>query len=263
MRYGIGITTRNRPEVLKTAISQHLRFMPLDSKLVVIDDNSDTELPVEDLQTNSNCKYFRSNRRVGISGAKNECLLQLSDCDHVFLFDDDAWPRTERWADLWTGHAEKEDVGHSMYMADISTSPKYDPSIFIPKKVESSLCFFNAWDNCLGVALHFSRECLNKVGGYDSARAVNVYGYEHAQISNRARKAGFTRDNQHLSPIDVTDLVYTVDISYGWYGELPDIEIPWASSFTSSTLPEEVSRHNLNSKLMDYPEIYIPLSSSF
>lgn len=264
MRYGIGITTRNRPEVLQIALEQHLKFAPPDSQFVIVDDNSSVDNHVianEFLQkTNSHFRY--ANTRLGIAKAKNACLTQIADCDHIFLFDDDAWPKTDGWAESWATASEQDQIGHSMF---IDTIP--DHSITIGDQQYQGVTIskigtfksFTSWSNCMGVVLHFSHQCIAALGGYDQERAINVYGYEHAQMSHRAAKAGFTQGIQYLSPSNCTDIIYSFDISYGWKHEMPSTDYPIPTSATSSVTPEEASKHFLNADLMYIEDAHIPL----
>src|SRR5690606_11244947 len=79
-RIGIGITTRNRPEALKTTLENVRKHFPPGARLVVVDDASEKPVPEAD---------FRFPRNVGIARAKNKCLKMLQDCEHLFLLDDD------------------------------------------------------------------------------------------------------------------------------------------------------------------------------
>lgn len=178
------------------------------------------------------------------------------------MFDDDAWPQFEGWADSWAWASEYEGVGHSMYMVDLSKSPKANTKEHKsqpPVEVVGNLQYFRPWDNCMGVVLHFTRQCLTALGGYDYKRAVNVYGYEHAQMSRRAMLAGFTKGYTYLSPYNANDLIYSLDISFNWYGILPAFDAPWISALSSSTTAEEAAGHPRNAAMMNVGDPHVPL----
>lgn len=268
MKYGIGITTRNRPEFLASSLQEHAKYAPTDSRFVIVDDSSDPQFDCSHLvddfrQKVPNVEFRRAYSRLGIAKAKNACLARLTDCDHVFLFDDDAWPRQEGWADKWVLAAETHGIGHSMYMA--TTAPGCDNPLFRAEtrkigRIGEGDTAFTAYSNCFGVALHFSRQCLDALGGYDSERAVNVYGFEHAQMSQRAKVAGFTKGMQYAAPSIIEDLIYSIDITYGWHHELPGFDAPWIGvPHGASTSKEESSAHQRNAGMMSYLEPYIPL----
>jgi glycosyltransferase involved in cell wall biosynthesis len=93
-RIGIAITTHNRPAVLARAIEQHLNYLPAGSLLVVIDDGSQPAATIPE-----GVELVRLEISQGIVAAKNASLTALMDagCEHLFLFDDDAWPIADNW----------------------------------------------------------------------------------------------------------------------------------------------------------------------
>ena len=103
MRVGVGVTTHNRKESLDAALRNIRKYLPEGAKLVVVDDASTTPVPEAD---------FRFHRNVGIAVAKNKCLELLDDCDHIFLFDDDCWPKCADW---WKPYVESPEP-HLMYV---------------------------------------------------------------------------------------------------------------------------------------------------
>ncbi|WP_376779411.1 glycosyltransferase family 2 protein, partial [Atlantibacter hermannii] len=88
-RIGIAITTHNRPDVLKKAIEQHKKHLPAGALVVVIDDGSKPAAVVSD-----DVQLLHHETSLGIVASKNASLAALMDarCEHLFLWDDDAWP---------------------------------------------------------------------------------------------------------------------------------------------------------------------------
>jgi len=267
MSIGIGITTRNRPDVLSTALA-HFSMFGYGDKMVIVDDNSDTYEQNKKVieESGINVTYRYSDKRLGIARAKNACLAKLKDVDHVFIFDDDTWPSSENWAQKWVDINKHNNVGHSLWNVFIRPSTKAgEPgadieilSEYITAEWSSGKNAMRAWTQCLGVMLYFSRECLDAIGGYDN-EAKTVYGYEHAQMSKRANKAGFCNGYDYISPVLADELIYSFDISYGWMGKQSPIEIPWKERFTTSVSPEEAKAHPQNAFLMSKNDIHIPL----
>jgi len=256
MSIGVGITTRNRPHVLATALA-HFEKFGYGDKLVIVDDFSDQPLEVDPKFT-----VLRSPHRLGIARAKNACLAHLQDCDHVFLFDDDAWPRTSGWADMWVDINTHNEIGHSMWNVELQKKdhPQNLGHVDVVSKETVGEDFYQmkVFSNCLGVMLYFNRACLDAIGGYDH-RAKNVYGFEHAQVSQRANRAGFCKGHDYISPAISDQLVYSFDISWCWRQEESPIEVPWKTEFQSSVTPDEAASHSLNSELMSVRDVYIPL----
>lgn len=269
MKIGIGITTRKRPDVLKTALNHFSAFPTPNSKVVIVEDDPESDQTVEFLVSefqkyNQNVEvvFRKPPNRLGISKAKNACLSVLPDCDHIFLFDDDSWPKTEQWAEKWVEINKIHKVGHSMWLTQLeyvgNPASSFNPKHIWPSPDGNSDHNMIAWTNCMGLMLYFTRECLDALGGYD-ATAPNVYGYEHAHISRRANKAGFSLGYDYLSPAIADQLIYSVDVSCNIRREEPPIELSWTSGFTSSVTAEEQAGSGKNAVLFSNAEIHIPL----
>src|SRR5690606_36304792 len=89
MSVGIGITSFNRPEILDRSIEFDKKHLPEGAKLVIVDDGS-TERPKTKVD-------YRFPHNSGIASAKNKCLELLEGCEHIMLFDSDAWPIVADW----------------------------------------------------------------------------------------------------------------------------------------------------------------------
>lgn len=190
---GIGITTRNRPDVLDWALRHHAAFMPADARLVIVDDASDA--PRNDV------RLWHSPRRMGVARAKNECLLRLSECEHVFLFDDDAFPIRHGWADFYIGFG----LAHLTH------------TIGQPHSGIVHDCYKSHHPH--GVMCYFTRAALDAVGGYDVR--FGLWGDEHVQLSRRIHAAGLT-PWPFLSPTSTGAYVHAMDLQpeptpLGWF----------------------------------------------
>ena len=263
MKYGIGITTRNRPECLKVCLQHFAKFGHGD-KIVVIDDNSEmwqvNKIVAESFGINVIYKY--SNSRLGISKAKNACLWELRDCEHVFLFDDDAWPQRHNWAETWIKINEANDVGHSMFNvtsdAELELNPAFRAVVQPITEIGTNGTKMVSFSNCFGVMLYFNRKCLDTLGGFIND-APHLYGYEHAQISERAHTAEFTQGHKYLTPSIASELIYSIDITYCMLKIPPFFDTPWIDNFHSSVTLEESSQAVKNSAIMGIQEVYSPL----
>jgi glycosyltransferase involved in cell wall biosynthesis len=255
---GVGITTRNRHEVLRVGLRHFSNFHEGNIRYVVVDDNSDEpyDAIVNEFAADIDVALRRSPRRLGVAAAKNACLAALSECDDVFLFDDDAWPRSANWASRWLSVAAEHQVGHSMYVNYLNEN---DTLYRIKDTQGSGEMAMNWWNNCMGLALHFSRDCLNSIGGYDIVNAKNVYGYEHAQMSQRAKRAGFAGSGKasYASPAIVDELVYSMDVTCYFHGAPSPCGLPVACPRTVT--PEEIAGAEQNSQLMRLQATFIEL----
>ncbi|HIE0939530.1 TPA: glycosyltransferase family 2 protein [Serratia marcescens] len=178
-RIGIAISTHQRPEVLAMAISQHLKHLPPGAMVVVVDDGSKPAAAVPD-----GIQLFRHEESRGIVATKNASLEALinAGCEHLFLWDDDAWPIADGW--------------HLPYMASPEPHLAYQfLDLAGPRKLKDMAVLYSdndhiAYTGQRGVMLYYHRSAIEKVGGFDP-----VYGrgmYEHPDLALRIHNAGLT-----------------------------------------------------------------------
>lgn len=179
VRIGIAITTHNRHEVLKRAIEKHMKHLPSGALVVVIDDGSSPAAVVP-----ANVKLFRHDQSCGIVASKNASLTALVDagCEHIFLWDDDAWPITDNWH---LPYIESPEPHLAYQFLDLAG----------PRKINDMTVLYRddkhiAYTGQRGVMLYYHRSAIDKVGGFDP-----VYGrgmYEHPDLALRIHNAGLS-----------------------------------------------------------------------
>lgn len=155
MKIGIAISTHNRREMAEYSIAEWRRLLPEGSKLVIVDDASDIPYPGAD---------YRFEKRTGIAGVKNKCLQLLEDCEHIFLSDDDIYPKHISW---WVDYV-RGPLSHACYIFSreiLWCEPDYY-AYMLPR----------------GVLMYFTKRCIELAGGYDT-RFTSMY--EHAELSRR------------------------------------------------------------------------------
>lgn len=178
-RIGIAITTHNRAEVLKRALSQHMQHLPIGALVVVIDDGSKPAAIVPD-----GVQLLRHETSLGIVASKNASLSVLMDagCEHLFLWDDDAWPIADNW--------------HLPYIESPEPHLAYQfKDLAGPKKLNDMAELYRddqhvAYTGQRGVMLYYHLSAIEKVGGFD-----RVYGrgmYEHPDLALRIYNAGLS-----------------------------------------------------------------------
>ncbi|MCF3449960.1 glycosyltransferase family 2 protein [Enterobacter hormaechei] len=179
VKIGIAITTHNRPEVLKRTIEQHMKHLPSGALVVVVDDGSKPAAVVPD-----NVKLVRLDPSGGIVASKNASLTMLVEagCEHLFLWDDDAWPIADNWHLPYIESPEPHlayqflDLAGMNKLNDLSELYRDDQHV--------------AYTGQRGVMLYYHRSAIEKVGGFDP-----VYGrgmYEHSDLALRIHNAGLT-----------------------------------------------------------------------
>ena len=178
-RIGIAITTHNRTDVFSRAIAQHKKYLPPGALVVVIDDGSAPTAVVPD-----GIQLIRHEKSLGIVASKNRSLEALVDagCEHLFLWDDDAWPIADNW--------------HIPYIESPEPHLAYQfKDLAGPKKLNDMAELYRdnkhvAYTGQRGVMLYYHRSAIEKVGGFDP-----IYGrgmYEHPDLALRIHNAGLT-----------------------------------------------------------------------
>lgn len=173
-RIGVGITTRNRHDILKQSLEQWRKHLPAGAMLVVVDDASNTPVPQAD---------YRFTENVGIARAKNKALelLHAAGCDHIFLADDDVWPTETGWHQRYIDSPEP----HLMWIFD---KPKGATKAQVEVLYrDDQHVAYHATRGCL---LYVERRVLEAVGGMDPN--FGKWGWEHVSWSDRIHSAGWT-----------------------------------------------------------------------
>lgn len=202
MKIAICITTRNRADVLGKALALHrYNIPPLNSKIFIVDDNSDT--PAQDsMLIYDDEEYYYSPTRLGIPGAKNKCLELAMDwgADHIFLFDDDCWPTSTNWYKPYILNKEP----HLFY---IFTNKGNQTKAFgeIGRDEKAGTVWYNHTRGCM---LYFERRVIEAVGGFDTVFGDG--GYEHTELSDRIHSAGFT-SHPYQDVIGSSNLIHSAD----------------------------------------------------
>lgn len=176
---GICITTHNRPEVLQKSLEQHMKHLPDNAFVVVVDDGSNPPAIAPD-----NIKLIRNEISLGIVASKNASLEVLIDagCEHLFLWDDDAWPIADNWH---IPYIESPEPHLAYQFLDLAG----------PRKINDMTVLYRddkhvAYTGQRGVMLYYHRSAIEKVGGFDP-----VYGrgmYEHPDLALRIYNAGLS-----------------------------------------------------------------------
>jgi len=178
-RIGIAITTHNRPDVLKRAIEQHMKHLPAGALLVVIDDGSKPAAVVPD-----GVQLLRHESSLGIVASKNASLTVLMNtgCEHLFLWDDDAWPIADNWH---LPYIESPEPHLAYQFLDLAGRNKLNDMTVLYRDDKHI-----AYTGQRGVMLYYNRSAIEKVGGFDP-----VYGrgmYEHPDLALRIHNAGLS-----------------------------------------------------------------------
>lgn len=175
----ICITTRNRPESFAIVLERIKQHTKVPYQLVVVDDAS------ENIYCNSD---YRFSERSGIPAAKNKCL-ELARYDHIFLFDDDTYPISDRWHDAYI-NSGKEHLCFTFLTAF---------------RKKEGFKYFTLGNGCM---MYVTRKCIDTIGGFDWNYGLGKY--EHVDFSRRIHNAGLT-DSIFMDVEDSSKLLYCMD----------------------------------------------------
>ncbi|MCE0490981.1 glycosyltransferase family 2 protein [Pantoea sp. Mb-10] len=176
---GIAISTYNRHEVLSRALDHQLKFLPAGALVVVIDDGSTVPVTVP-----AGVRVIRRDVSRGIVASKNTSLQTLIEagCEHLFLWDDDAWPIAKGWEQPYLYSPES----HLAYQfQDFATGQKLN-DIAVLYRDDKHV----AYTGQRGVMLYYHRSVIEKVGGFDPIYQRGMY--EHSDLALRIHNAGLT-----------------------------------------------------------------------
>lgn len=168
-RIGVAISTRNRRPVFLTNLRIWRNNLPPGAVLVVVDDASLVPVPQAD---------HRFDEQAGIARVKNKGieLLMAAGCEHLFLADDDAYPRTPDW---WRPYVESPEP----HLMNVFANPS-DPSVICEDGEHV------AYTHPRGHLLYAHRSVIDRVGGMDPV--FGLWGHEHVDWSTRIHNAGLT-----------------------------------------------------------------------
>jgi hypothetical protein len=177
---GVGITTRNRRNLLDQSLTEWRRNLPEGALLVVVDDASETPYPDA---------AHRFDRQAGIARAKNKCieLLMNAGVEHLFLADDDTWPLLADWWQPYVASPEP----HLMHLfKDVDwRTPGKCTHLTSPRTLWDDGTHY-AQAHPRGDMLYLHRTVVERVGGMRPE--FGTWGYEHVEYSRRIYDAGLT-----------------------------------------------------------------------
>lgn len=204
MKIGIGVTTYNRPKHLELWINQIKKYINYSCDIYIADDaTGEGKLTCYDKEKNISTfvsSKDKAYKRKGIAERKNECLRHLSDCDYIFLFDDDCFPIKAGWAGLFIESSKVSGQQHFMYLCETPTIKKIGQNMSI-----------NIYNNCAGCFIFLTKEVIEKVGGYGT---YGIYGAEHAGYTERIHAAGLTPLGKYTCPAGVDEYIYPMDYRF-------------------------------------------------
>jgi glycosyltransferase involved in cell wall biosynthesis len=173
-KIAICITTHNRKNVFEKSLQNWIKYLPTNATIFVVDDASV-------ITVNSN---YRFEKNVGIAKAKNKCLELAEDFDHIFLVDDDVFPKVFGWEKPYIN----SNINHLCLTFEKNYLNRYySPSIRL-ESTEDNINYYTAPNGCM---LYLTKECIKKAGGMRPE--FGLWGFEHVEYSYRIHAVGLTK----------------------------------------------------------------------
>ncbi len=180
---GIGLISYNRAkDATKVAehIGANLDHDKYNYKLVCSLDQRDTT----GYETVGKLMSLIPHENVGISVNKSVALMNLQECDHVFLFEDDFMPVKKGWDTLYLNVHKETNLGLLNYCPQgVSESEKLPKRII---KLRSGTLIYE--HTHVAQIMSITKTTMNTVGALDPA--YKGYGFEHCDYTRRCMIAG-------------------------------------------------------------------------
>ena len=207
------------------------RYRPADARILVMDDAS-TSPP----EARPSASYIHSPKRLGVARAKNRCIQAMPEVDWLFLFDDDAWPNKDGWADAFVDAAVKSGQDVLSYQTTLNQV-----------QMISTDGLTEVYNNGWGVMVMLSRKAINVLGGFDPN--FGLWGFEHGQLCERAHRAGLCNGSPYVTVVNARQWIYAMDC-YGGRSNPPtcstlDFEFDSTMSETEKRQEQEIGRPRL------------------
>jgi glycosyltransferase involved in cell wall biosynthesis len=210
---GIAVTTKNRRDIALRCVSEWEKYLPQESKFIIVDDNSDEPFLGAD---------YRFEKNAGIAIAKNKCIELLEGCEHIFLVDDDVWPISQLW---WVPYVQSKQV-HFCYTFQTGST-----LISTLKPIKGEL--LKSSTAVRGCMMYYHKSVFERVGGFRND--FIGYGWEHIEFTNRIYNSGLTPE-RYLDVPHSESLFYSLD----------------QQRETVSSVPSKERYFELNNKLLIY-----------
>lgn len=180
---GIGLISYNRP-VDATRVAEHiganLDHDKYDYKLVCSLDQRDTT----GYETVGKIMSLIPHDNVGISVNKSVAMMNLQECDHVFLLEDDFMPVKKGWDTLYLNVHNESKLGLLNYCPKGVSEAETRPKRVI--RYRSGTIIYE--HTHVAQIMSITKPAMNRVGALDPQ--YQGYGFEHCDYTRRCMLAG-------------------------------------------------------------------------
>ena len=180
---GVGLLTYNRGNYLREFVQSVLGTVPEGTKVVLCDDGS-TDNTAEIART-LDITYLRGPNR-GVAANKNRALYLLQDCHFIALIEDDLFPTSGGWFEMYERAAIHSGINH---FCRVQEKEVPETNIAFSEWMQKELKLTPIYESSPRGDLTFiTAEVLRKVGGLHPS--FIGMGYAHGQWADRIDRAG-------------------------------------------------------------------------
>lgn len=155
--YGIGITTKDRLNLLKELVDSIHKHTDMSNVLLHIEDDSIDN--------------------IGVAKRKNNCLRALRGCEALFLLDDDVKIIKDGWIEFFIESKQQ----HLLFLnRGLHQKKAIEDNLFNENELKYTVEYYH---DCGGVFLFMTKEVIEKVGAFNEK--FTPYGFEHCEYSIR------------------------------------------------------------------------------
>lgn len=185
MKIGVGISTWNRPEALRTCVAKCAKHNFSGYRIFVTDDGSTPEnwgLARQIALEYGAEMNEKPNENVGVAGNCNRIIAHFEGCDYIAILMDDGMPISDAWiSDHILAHQE---TGYCIFLC-----PHYgDTGGLYSQRALSNGAIVNIQSNTSGPLTFLHRKVWETVGGYDG-RMTGIH-YDDIELVSRVVRAG-------------------------------------------------------------------------
>jgi glycosyltransferase involved in cell wall biosynthesis len=203
IKRGIGICHYNRLEHLDEIIKAVKETAPVETRIVVCDDGTETPGVGGDLTriigrfgaawvAADNEVLFIGGPNLGVAANKNRALWALQDCQFLCILEDDLKPIKKGWFETYEKAATLSGIHHFCRVQD-KELPEEVPAF--SAYMEQSGCTPIYGPSPRGDLTYVTGSVINRIGSFNPR--FRGAGYAHGEWSNRVKRGGMINHPQH------------------------------------------------------------------
>jgi len=200
MKIGIGVISYKRPkECLEVcnAVLQTLSRGTHEYSLVCAVDQED----ITEYSLVKNIFPIVNGKNGGVAKNKNRALRKLSDCDVVFLLEDDFKPIQAGWIELYLTAITETGMKHFNHI-------RLDHRDKLYKIIRTATLTVGMYQRNTAQLMVMTQDVIKKIGAFDET--YGQFGFEHSDYTRRCKLAGLCQPPNH----DIHPFIFESDLYF-------------------------------------------------